>query len=142
MTGRMKETGIPEPPRPRLVEEIGLPNGLKAEFYDCSRRVAGDRWFVGLVVKVPIEVHDRDFQGFPAEDELRREFYEQRGRVVHFEARQERNFVDEKEKDEVFQTLLELQKSHTLSYMGHEGFARGVARREISEFDKRRKWWK
>ncbi len=138
-----REDFIPlERPEPQLVEEIQLPNGLKVEFYDCSRRVAGDRWYVGLLAKIPIEIREEDFQGFPDPEELCKEFLEQRGRVIHFEMRKERNFIDEKEKDEVFKTLLERQKAHTLSYIGHKEFARGVIKREIASFEERRRWWK
>ncbi len=128
-------------PEPRLVEEIELSNGLKAEFYDCSRRVAGDRWYVCLLTRVPIEIKKQDFQDHDNSGDLYREFVEQKGSTVFFEAKKERNFIDEREKDEIFTSLLNRQKAQ-LNYMGHSAFAQGVVRREIADFKEKRTWWR
>ncbi len=139
MTGAMEnKLHMPEP---RLVEEIGLPNGLKAEFYDCSRRLAGDRWYICLLTRVPVHVREQDFEDYAESCDIFREFCAHTGGIVHFEVKKERNFIDEREKDEVFASLLNRQKAQ-LAYMGHSNFARGVIRRHLAEYKERRSWWK
>ncbi len=139
MQDRERTSGIPEP---RLVEEHDLPNGLKVQFLDCSRRVAGDRWYVALLTRIPIEVYREDFEGRIDADVLYKEFLDKYGKTIFFEVRKERNFVDERQVEQVFTTLLERQKEHTLKYMGHKDFAKGFKRRQIDEFEKRRTWWR
>jgi len=128
---------------PKEVERLRLPNGLEVEFWDYSRRLAGDRWLVGLLVKIPIEVSESDFDGLEGGSALFQEFVEKNGGpTIFFELQKERNFIDEREKDQVFSNLLENLKKHTLAYMGHKDFAAGFKKRKIDEFLERRNWWK
>ena len=126
---------------PVMFETIDLPNGLRVEFYDYSRKLAGDRWLVGLLVKIPIRVTRQDFQGFGDPDELFEKFVSSNGDKILFQLKKERNFIDEREKDEVFSQLLDNLKKHTLSYMGHRDFSSGVKRQKIKEFTERLDWW-
>ena len=125
----------------KMIEEIDLPNGLKVKFYDYSRRVAGDRWLVGLLVKIPIKVELSDFSCFEDGEELYKKFLEKHGEEIDFQLEKERNFIDEREKDEVFSTLLATLKKHALTYMGHKNFAAGFKKRKIEEFKQRLTWW-
>lgn len=127
---------------PKMIEEITLPNGLNVQFYDYSRRVAGDRWLVGLLVRIPIKVEREDFSTFENGEELYKGFLEKHGDEIAFELQKERNFIDEREKDEIFSTLLSTLKKHALSYMGHKDFAKGFKKRKIEEFKQRLSWWK
>jgi len=126
---------------PRMFDTIDLPNGLKVEFYDYSRRVAGDRWLVGLLVRVPIRVSREDFSSFSDPDGLFERFVSENGEVLSFELQKERNFIDEREKDKVFSRLLANLKKHALAYMGHREFAAGFKRKKIAEFKERLSWW-
>ena len=65
----------------KLVEKIDLPNNLVLELHDYSRRIAGDRWFVGLLARIPIEVSEEDFAGRP--QELYRDFLEEQGPEIY-----------------------------------------------------------
>jgi hypothetical protein len=124
----------------KLVEKIDLPNNLMLEFHDYSRRVAGDRWLVGLLARIPIEISEEDFAGRP--QELYKDFLEERGTVIYFELKKERNFIGEGEKDQVFNQMLNELKEYALSYMGHKSFAKGFIRRQIQVFEERWKWQK
>jgi hypothetical protein len=124
----------------KLVEKIDLPNNLVLEFYDYSRVVAGDRWLVGLLARIPIEISEKDFADRP--QELYKDFLEERGTVIYFELKKERNFIDEKEKDRILNQLLNELKEYSLSYMGHKSFAKGFIRRQIQVFEERWKWQK
>ena len=124
----------------KLVEKIDLPNNLVLEFYDYSRIVAGDRWLVGLLTRIPIEISEEDFAGRPRE--LYKDFLEEHGTVIYFELKKERNFIDERRKDQVLNQMLNELKEYALSYMGHKSFAKGFIRRQIQVFEERWKWQK
>ena len=124
------------------LESYELPNGLSADVYDFSRKVAGDRWLVGLTVKIEIEVSDQDFEQFEDGEELCRKFREEHGDSVTFELRKERNFIDQREKDEIFAGLLNSIKQNVLKYMGHQKLADNFKKKKLAEFRERQKWWK
>lgn len=124
-----------------MFETIDLSNGLRVEFYDYSRKLAGDRWLVGLLVKIPMRVTKEDFNSFEDSDILYEKFIDKNGEEIFFEVQKERNFIDEKEKDEVFSQLLTSLKTHTLTYMEHEEFASGFKKKKIAEFKERLTWW-
>jgi hypothetical protein len=128
-------------PNLQLVEKIELPNRLTLELYDYSRLVAGDRWFVGLLARIPVTVREEDLSEISNEPSLRAEFTETKGHTLYFELKEERNFIDARERDRVFKNLLGGLKEQTLSYMGNEAFARGVLRREFADFKRKRNWW-
>ena len=127
-------------PSLKIVEKIDLPNNLVLEFHDYSRHVAGDRWFVGLLARIPIEISEEDFAD--RSQELYEDFLKEQGPVIYFELKKERNFIDEKEKDQVFSQMLNELKESPLSYMGHKSFAKGYIRRQIQAFEERQKWQK
>ena len=127
-------------PSLKLVEKIDLSNNLVLEFHDYSRLVAGDRWLVGLLARIPIEIGEEDFADRP--QELYKDFLKKQGPVIFFELKKERNFIDEKEKDRVFSQMLNELKEYALSYMGHKSFAKGYIRRQIQAFEERQKWQK
>ena len=41
-----------------LIKTIELSNGLKLLFFDISRKLAGDRWYVGLIARIDIPLID------------------------------------------------------------------------------------
>ena len=127
-------------PSLKIVEKIDLPNNLVLEFHDYSRQVAGDRWFVGLLARIPIEISEEDFADRP--QGLYKDFLKEQGHVIYFELKKERNFIDEKEKDRLFSQMLNELKESPLSYMGHKSFAKGFIRRQIQAFEERQKWQK
>lgn len=47
----------------RLVERRKLLNGLFLEFWDESRKLAGDRWYVGVRAAVPVPVPENPPEG-------------------------------------------------------------------------------
>ena len=124
----------------KIVEKIDLPNNLVLELHDYSRHVAGDRWLVGLLVRIPIKISEEDFADRP--QELYKDFLKEQGPVINFEQKKERNFIDEKEKDQLLSQMLNELKEYALSYMGHKSFAKGFIRRQIQAFEERQKWQK
>ncbi len=124
-----------------MIEQMQLDNGLRVEFYDYSRKVAGDRWLVGLLVKIPMKVERSDFIAFDNGDSLYNKFLEENGPDISFQLQKERNFIDEREKAEVFGAMLENLKKHALSYMAHPEFSSSFKHKTIQEFRERLSWW-
>lgn len=126
----------------RLVEELTLDNGLQIYFYDCSRRIAGDRWYVKLLAQIPVKTDEDRFEKLGGTPGLYGEFLELTGGAPNFELHKERNFVDEREKDAVFEAILAELKEHALHYLSHKNFADQFLKKEIQSFLEKRKWYK
>lgn len=101
-----------------LVEKITLPNDLVLEIWDASRSIAIDTTKVELVVKLPIEVNPSYFD----KPEQYNKAIEAFGNQVLFEYRNERTFVNNSEKNAVFQNLLESFKKAALHYLSRRSF--------------------
>ncbi|RUM88451.1 MAG: hypothetical protein DSZ24_03740 [Thermodesulfatator sp.] len=117
------------------VEVRELSNGLRLEIWDYSRRLAGDRWLVGLLVQIPIHPDPRFFSS--------PEFYERFLReeeVFYYRYRKERHFVDEKERETVFETLKENFLRAALDYLSHPEFAERFLRAEVPLYERRVQW--
>lgn len=105
----------------KLVETIGLDNGLSLEICDCSRLVAGDRWLVFFVarIKVPIEPGFFDEKSAGLSLNAVRSFLGDHAAYVH---EKKSNFVDEKERDKEFERLKDDFLKSNLGYLSSPGF--------------------
>jgi len=112
------------------IDTIELDNGLTLEILDESRRVAGDRWQVKLLARIVIPVEARWFsRRLPAPADMA-ELVRLLGSHVQFEYRDERQFVDITEKDDIINALASGIRSHADRYYGHPLFAgRCISRR-------------
>lgn len=119
-----------------LMEKRELANGLQLEFWDESRPIAGDRWVVKVrvVLRVPLP------EEVPGE-ELREvvEFLKQEvGETLHYQALQQRHFVEAKKMRQVGEELKERVLANSLAYFSHPGFPGGVVRRKALEVKEKR----
>ncbi len=107
----------------QLIQKIELENGLVLEFYDGSRKIAGDRYRVTLIANIRISVRSidlkEDFPGVEPQALLRA-----LGETVTFEKKMERNFIDAGKKDACLNALRDSFLSGTRSYLSHPEFAR------------------
>jgi hypothetical protein len=110
----------------KLIDKIGLENGLTLELYDCSRPVAGDRWLVSLMVRIDVGVDPQYFKGqdvaTPPFDDIRRAV----GDKITYSYEKSRNFIAEAQKEEVFGGLKERFLSATLNYFSNANFPRNI----------------
>ena len=86
----------------KLIDTFNLDNGLTLNIYDASRKVAVDRWLVRLQVCIDIAVDGHWFEGhvqMPATPERIRA---KLGDTIQYRYQMERNFVDDREKADVF----------------------------------------
>jgi len=120
----------------RLVEKIDLANGLTLEIWDYSRRLAGDRWLVGMLAQVPVKPEPERFSS----PELYERFCERTDGYVYYRYRKERHFVDERERDSLFAAMKENFLRAALDYLSHPDFRERLLATEIPLFERRFLW--
>ena len=131
------------PMNEKLIKTIVLGNGLILEIYDHSRKVAGDRWLVKMVAKVDISTDylTNDARGSSKPnfqiDELKKFF----DVGIRYEQNRERNFISEKEKDNVFNDLLTSYLKSSQQYLSHPDFPIRHAAREYLKKKQQRTWY-
>lgn len=120
----------------RLLEVIELPNGLNLEFWDESRPVAGDRWYVGLraLVAVPIpQVPGESAQGlFLLKEAL--------GKEACYQHLMERHFISCEQVPSVLGEMRGNFVTNSLNYLSHPEFPRRFLLSKARELEKRRAW--
>lgn len=123
----------------RLLEKVDLPNGLTLELRDESRRLAGDRWYVGLraCIEIPIP------QEFQEEEELEGALNIMRkalGGKAFYHHMMERHFISEAEVQGVLEEMKNTFLEHSLSYLSHPDFPKRFLRAKAAEIRKRAPW--
>lgn len=106
-----------------LLEKLSLANGLQLSFYDESRPLAGDRWLVklGCRAEYPLTA------GLPAqppveEPDLHQAVMQRLGECLEYRVERVRNFVDQRQKDDVLHELLVSFREHQLPYLARPAF--------------------
>ena len=125
----------------KLIKTIVLKNGLTLEIYDQSRKIAGNRWLVKMAAKIDIPI-DRLHLG----DDLNKKvnlnsLKESFDNFVRYEQKRERNFIAEKEKDTVFDDLMNSFLTSTREYLSHPNFVARYAVREHLRRQQRKSWY-
>ena len=115
-----------------LVEKISIPNGLTVEVWDKSVSIAADITKVALLIRIRIELQQSYFTK-PNHYELVRKIMDPE---FFFEYKKERTFVKDKEKDVVFQELLENFKKTSLPYLSKSSFPRSFALSKYWDIEK------
>jgi hypothetical protein len=126
----------------RLVDKIKLENGLTLEIYDLSRRVAGDGWLVSFVARIDVAARPEFFEdqgsGHPSFDAVRKAV----GERVTYSYEKSRHFIEEREKDKVFNRLKERFLETTLPYFSSANFPRNVILSKYQQAQGDSKPWK
>jgi len=123
----------------QLIKEIPLENNLRLEIYDASRPLAADRWLVKLTARIHIPVDEAltDAEaGLPTPSAVK----ELIGDSLVFEQDKTRHFIDEHEKDDVFQAMLDNLLNHSLTYLSHPEFAKRYTIKTFKEKEKQKDW--
>jgi hypothetical protein len=107
----------------RLIEKIPLENGLVLELWDQSRRMAGDRWLVGLLAKMEIPVLPEYFSSLEGGEQAYHAVVTTYGNPLIFTQEKTRHFVDEGETEETLAEICLRLKDHLVSYLGNPKFA-------------------
>ncbi|MFP4445479.1 MAG: hypothetical protein ACLFPD_04455 [Desulfosudaceae bacterium] len=120
-----------------LLETETLENGVELNLYDASRKVAGERWQVVLIVRARVPVTEALCrQCRPADTEEIRALL---GESQLWEQKRERNFIDEKEKEAVLAAMRESFSGTIRSYVAHPEFAVRLIARRCQDLAKRQR---
>lgn len=122
--------------KPKLVEAIDLPNGLKLEFWDESRPVAGDRWYVGLRALVPIPMAQTSERWEKTILLLK----EALGKEACYQHLMERHFISCEKVPSVLGEMRQSFLANSLGYLSHPEFAKRFLVSKARELEKRRAW--
>lgn len=125
----------------KLIKTMDLENGMQLNFYDASKKLAGDRWLISLVVRMEIpitEVLKKDpDQSTESVDEITTVL----GESVLFEQKRERNFIDEAQKPEMFKELYDTFVNSTFVYLSNEAFPRKYITKKYREAVENGSWY-
>lgn len=127
--------------RQEPVETLILPNNLELRIYDRSKKLAGDRWYVEAMMEIPVPLTPDVREKLSPDKALVDQFVQEHGNPFLFRHHKARHFIDEKEKDRVFQTLKEDFLKTNRQYLSSPRFAFMVVAKAFREWEERRRWW-
>lgn len=123
---------------PRLLGRHPLENGLTLEFWDHSRPLVGDRWYVNLEARIAIPVRA---ETLPAELQGQADMVvEALGEEIIFSRSEARNFIAASEAPGLLQEMQDRILALTPGYFGHANFAAGFIRKKFAELQALRQW--
>ena len=125
----------------KLIKTMDLENGMQLNFYDTSRKIAGDRWQISLVVRMEIPVTEVLIKDPGQSTESVNEIVAVLGKSVLFEQKRERNFIDETQKAEMFKELYDTFVNSTSVYLSNEAFPRKYITKKYREAVEKGSWY-
>ncbi len=118
---------------PILIKTIDLENHLTLKLYDESIKMIGDRWLVNMVARINVPFDEALIQkseNFSAnKDEIKKAL----GKEVVFEHKSNRIFVDENEKESIFQEMYDNFIDNILPYLSRTSFPERFLLKKIRE---------
>ncbi|MBT3311009.1 MAG: hypothetical protein HN931_02385 [Desulfobacterales bacterium] len=118
----------------KLIKKINLENSLEVEFFDASKKLMPDRWYICLILKMNIPVEDSIRSSGDIPDEDIKNIIDAIGNNLVFEQKREQNFVDEMVKEETLDKMCDSAIDITLAYLAHPEFAVKYIRKKYKEF--------
>lgn len=113
----------------KLIKSESLENGVKLDIYDACRPVIGDRWLVTLIARATVSVK----AAIPPDQDADA-ICKALGDEVVFVQKRERNFIDDAEKDALFQSIFDLFQESTRKYVAHPDFPRKLIAKEYRTY--------
>ena len=124
-----------------FIKTIELSNSLKLYFYDISRKLAGDRWYVGVIARIDIPLIDSLLTNQHLSHFSIEEIRNALGESVRFQQKRERHYIDEREKDDLVNSLMDSFIKRTLNYISHPDFPGKYVLKEFQTYRKRETWF-
>jgi hypothetical protein len=124
-----------------LIKTIEFSNGLKLDFYDISRKLAGDRWYVGMIARIDIPLIDSLLTNQHISHYSVEEIRNALGESVRFQQKMERHYIDEREKDDLLKSLMGSFIKRTLNYLSHPDFPGKYVLKEFQAYRKQKTWY-
>jgi len=110
--------------RESLEKSIDLKNGLTLELWDKSRSMVGDRWKITVIAQIDVPVEKAFLEPNGNQQENLDDMKMLLGESVRFEKKMERFFIDEKEKDEVTQEIMDSLLESLFPYLSLPQFCK------------------
>ncbi len=129
----MKDKGI-------IVEKIDLGNGLELCLLDHSRILAGDRWLVSVEARIEVPLSEVYLDGVKDAEHILSILKKGYGEKVDYSYIQEKHFVDQKEKDSIFQQFIRNIKDNLLNYLSHPKLAQKILLARYRELKRKAPW--
>jgi hypothetical protein len=123
-----------------FIKTIELSNGLKLDFYDISRKLAGDRWYVGVIARADIPLIDSLLTNQHLAHYSAGDIRNALGESVRFQQKRERHYIDEREKDNLLNGLMDSFIKRTFNYLSHPDFPGKYVLKEFQANRKRKAW--
>jgi hypothetical protein len=124
-----------------LLKTMELRNGLKLDFYNISRKLAGDRWYVGIIARIDIPLTDSLFTNQRLSNYSVEEIRNAMGEVVRFQQKRERHYIDEREKNALLHGLMDSFIKSTLNYFSNPDFPGKYVLKKFQAYLKRQTWY-
>ena len=125
----------------KLIKTEAVSNGLYLELYDCSRKVAGERWLVSILARIEIPIDDSTLGNGGEPDTNIIEIRKALGESVCFKQTRNRNFIADSEKEITLQNLIESFLSISSSYLSHKDFPKKFIAKEYKKHLKMKSWY-
>jgi hypothetical protein len=119
-----------------FVKSMELKNNLQLKIYDNSKKMAGDRWLISLIALIKIPV-DSACKLLSDSDTGKEEITRYLGSEVIFEQKRERFFIDEKNKESVFNELCDNFVMNTIGYLSLPDFPKKFVLMKLKEKKKK-----
>jgi hypothetical protein len=123
-----------------LIKTMELNNGLKLAVYDISRKLAGDRWYVGMIALIDVPLTDSLLTNQQLSNYSVEKIRNAMGEVVRFQQKRERHYIDEREKDALLHGLMDSFIKNTLNYFSHPDFPGKYVLKEFKAYLKQQIW--
>ena len=118
------------------VKSMDLKNKVHIKFYDLSKTIAADRWFVRVCCEVETPFNEDFLLHLEEDAALLDSFRASCGDTLSMQVVKERNFVDETVKDDVVTQLIEQIEQNSVEYLGAESFPHKLFLSNFGEFKK------
>jgi hypothetical protein len=125
----------------KLIKTMELKNGMKLNFYDASRRLAGDRWLISLIIRMEIPVVEALIADEGKSMDSVGEIKKVLGEKVLFEQKRERIFVGESEKQTVFEEVYNFFIDSVLGYLSNNAFPKRYVLKKYREKVEQESWY-
>ena len=122
----------------RIIEQQMLENGIQLILFDKSKLTAGDRWLVELRCEAHIPLKEGFWEMVSDEDpEIQAEIRKILGDHLVFESIKQRNFIDDREREDVLQEMVRRVHSSMLEYMKRPHFPQEFFKKQYRETRKK-----
>jgi hypothetical protein len=125
----------------QLIKTIDFENGMQLNIFDGSRKLAGDRWLVTMIDRIEIPVSEVLIQDRQQSKESVDEIIKVLGEKVLFDQKRERIFVNETEKEIIFEEVCDIFLNSTFTYLSNKMIPQRYVLKKYREESEKDSWY-